>query len=39
MGYLDYTDGNSVPMPPIIGFTLYRMTFKMEEGRPPYGKL
>jgi hypothetical protein len=38
IGYLDYTDGQFIPMPPISGYAHYKMVFVLEEGRPNFAK-
>lgn len=39
IGFLDYVDGFFVPIPPISGYSLYKMMFTMKQGRlPAYGQ-
>jgi hypothetical protein len=38
IGYLDYIDGSAIPLPPIQGYALYRMVFRIEDTRPINGK-
>lgn len=38
IGYLDYVDGQFIQLPPISGYSQYKMVFTMQEGRPIYGR-
>lgn len=38
IGYLDYTEGQFIQLPPISGYSQYKMIFTVQEGRPNYAK-
>lgn len=38
MSELDYSEGKFIPLPPVSGYSHYKMTFEMDESRPKFAK-